>query len=232
MDSLPINIADALVLVVVVVSGVFAFIRGFVHELFGIGAWIGAAFATLYGFPHVQPYARDIISIELLADVAAGVVLFILVLVTLSLLTRVLSDRVRDSSLGPLDRSLGLLFGFLRGAVLVCLAWLALTWALPPQDWPGWVVEARTRPLMQEGTKLLRTLLPERLLEEGGMAADDALRRAEQAREAEQSFRRLVTPLPDGDGQAEAPEYNQPMRDGLERVIEDYAQEPSPGDGQ
>lgn len=228
MDSLPINVADAAVLLVIVVSGIFAFVRGFVHELFGIGAWIGAAFATLYGFPHVQPYARQIIAIELLADVAAGIVLFILVLVGLSLLTRLLSDRVRDSSLGPLDRSLGLLFGFLRGAVLVCLAWLALTWALPPQDWPGWVVEARTRPLMQEGTRLLRALLPERLLEDGSAAASDLKSQAERARQ----FQRLVTPLPERDGQEPAPEYNERMSEGLEGLIEEYTQEPSPGDGQ
>lgn len=235
MDSLPINATDALVIIIVIVSGIFAFVRGFVHELCGIGAWIGAAFATLYGFPFVQPYARDIISIELLADITAGIVLFILVLVSLSVLTRLISDRVRESSLGPLDRSLGLVFGFLRGAVLVCLAWLALTWALPPEDWPDWVAEARTRPLMQEGTKLLRGLLPPETLEEGDTAAKEALRRAEQA----QSFQRLVTPLPDRDGQAGQPEYNDDMRQSLERAIQDLATEsppaagsPAEGDGQ
>ena len=221
MDSLPVNATDILVIVVVVISGIFAFVRGFVHELCGIGAWIGAAFATLYGFPYVQPYARDIISVELLADITAGIVLFILVLVSLSLLTRLVSERVRDSSLGPLDRSLGLVFGFLRGAVLVCLGWLALTWALPPEDWPDWVVEARTRPLMQEGTKLLRGLLPPESLEEGSAAAEEALRRAEQAN----SFRRLVSPLPNPDGQAAQPEYNDAMRQSLQDAIEDFARE-------
>ena len=52
----------------------------------------------------------------MLADIAAGVAIFLVVLVALSLVTRMLSKRVKDSSLGPLDSSLGLLFGFARGA--------------------------------------------------------------------------------------------------------------------
>jgi hypothetical protein len=86
-----------------------------------IVSWVGATFATLYGFPLVQPYARAVIPIELLADVIAGVVIFIVVLVVLSIATRVVANFIQESSLGPLDRSLGLVFGLLRGFVIACL---------------------------------------------------------------------------------------------------------------
>ncbi|MEQ9608473.1 MAG: CvpA family protein, partial [Kiloniellaceae bacterium] len=53
MDSLPINLADLIVIIVLVVSGIFAFVRGFVHEVLAVASWVGAAFVTLYAFPVV-----------------------------------------------------------------------------------------------------------------------------------------------------------------------------------
>ena len=83
------------------------------------GAWVGAAIATLYLFEFAQPVARTYIEVELIADIVAGVVLFVITLIVLSLISHALSRRVRDSALGPLDRSLGLVFGLARGAALV-----------------------------------------------------------------------------------------------------------------
>jgi membrane protein required for colicin V production len=74
------------------------------------------------------------------------------------------------------DRSLGLLFGLVRGAVLVCLAYLVMAWAIPQEDRPVWVAEARTLPLVQQGAGLLLKILPESALKQGedavGAAAD------------------------------------------------------------
>ena len=49
MDGFPINYADLIVFAVIVLSGVFALVRGFVHEFLTLGAWIGAGIATYYG---------------------------------------------------------------------------------------------------------------------------------------------------------------------------------------
>src|SRR3546814_12264204 len=116
MDSLPINLADLIVIVVLLVSGVFAFVRGFVHEVLAIASWVGAAFVTLYAYPLVQPWVLGVIAVEFIASLLTGVGLFLLTLVLFSVLTRILSNRIQQSSLRALDRSLGLLFGFVRGA--------------------------------------------------------------------------------------------------------------------
>jgi len=72
MDNLPINATDILVFAILLISGLLAFFRGFVREVLSVGAWVGAAFATLYGFAHVRPYARDLIGIDMIADIIAG----------------------------------------------------------------------------------------------------------------------------------------------------------------
>ncbi len=163
MDDLPINVTDLAIFVVILISGALAFVRGFVHELLSMAAWIGAAVATVYGLPLLLPYARDLIAIKIFAEIAAGASVFILVLVALSVLCHMISRHIRESSLGAVDRSLGLLFGFLRGAFLVCLAWIGLVLALPREDHPSWISEARALPLVEQGADAILQAMPESL---------------------------------------------------------------------
>ena len=231
MDSLPINLADLIVIVVLLVSGVFAFVRGFVHEVLAVASWVGAAFVTLYAYPLVQPWVLGVIAVEFIASLLTGVGLFLVALVLFSVLTRVLSNRIQHSSLGALDRSLGLLFGFLRGAVIVVLVWLALGYMVTEGDRPAWIQEARSRPLVERGAGLLLTLVPPELLESGDQAAEDARRRAEELRRAEQTYQELVSPLRKAGAEEEQPAYNEGMRDEIEKAIEGLiSDEPAPGE--
>ncbi len=221
MDSLPINLADLIVIIVLVVSGIFAFVRGFVHEVLAVASWVGAGFVTLYAYPHVQPYVLGVITVEFIASLLTGVGLFLMTLVLFSVLTRILSNRIQHSSLGALDRSLGLLFGFARGAVIVVLAWIALTYMVVEDERPGWIQEARTRPLMERGAEMLMTLVPTSLLERGDQAAEEARRRAEEMRRAEQTYQQLVSPLRKADAPEEQPAYNQGERNEIDKAIQD-----------
>ena len=231
MDSLPINLADLIVIIILVVSGIFAFVRGFVHEVLAVGSWIGAAFVTLYAYPIVQPMVLGVITVEFIASLLTGVGLFLVTLVLFSVLTRIFSNRIQQSSLGALDRSLGLLFGFARGAVIVVLAWLALDYMITEDERPGWIEQARSRPLVERGADMLLTLVPAELLERGDQAAEDARRRAEEVRRAEQTYQQLVSPLRKSDAEEEQPTYNEGMRDEIEKAIEGLmTDETAPGE--
>ncbi len=224
MDSLPINITDIIVIVILLLSGILAFVRGLVHETLSIGAWIGAAAVTLYLFPFAQPIARDYIAIELAADITAGVSIFLVALILFSILSRALSRQVQESSLGALDRTLGLLFGFLRGAVIVCIAWLVLVWLLPPDERPGWITEAKSRPLIERGAAFLQALIPEDVRIRGEDAAERAKDSTEDAIKTEESLRQLISPQPEPEAKDDAdsaPEgYNPDQRDDMQRLIE------------
>jgi len=226
VDDLPINITDAAIVAVLLISGVFAFFRGFVHELLAVVSWIGAGVANLYGFPYAQPTARELIASQIMADMAAGIGVFVAVLVVLSILTRVLSRRVRDSSLGPLDRTLGLVFGFARGAVLVCLAWLVLIWLLPREDHPRWITEARTLPLVERGGAALYAILPARLRATEGLNPT-----ASGPSSAIERYDALVRPAAKGHAPADKPGYKTPERNAMQRLIEATTQSGSEADG-
>lgn len=173
MDGLPVNVTDLAIFAILVISGLLAFARGFLREVLSVGAWVGAAVATIYGFPLAKPFVLTYIRDELLANVVTGVVIFIVALGLLSTLSHLLSRNVRSSALGALDRSLGLLFGLVRGAVLVCGAWLLYALFVAPQDMPDWITEARSRPLVEAGGRLILDMLPRGAVERGSQAIDD-----------------------------------------------------------
>ena len=100
MDGLPLNLADISVALILLVSALLAFVRGFFREVMAIAAWVGAFFVALYGFTHVQPYARDLIPIETVADLATGVGLFVVAVVIFSTISHALARGVKDSGLG------------------------------------------------------------------------------------------------------------------------------------
>ena len=220
MDGLPFNIVDTAVVLILVISAVVAFLRGFTHELLSIVSWLGAIVATLYGFPYAQPYAREFIPVELLADVVAGVVIFVVVLAVLSVATRTVAKFIQGSGLGPLDRSLGLVFGILRGYVIACVVWIAVDWVLEG-DRPAWAEEARSGPALDWGSGVLLALAPEDFLDAGEETADETLKNLERMRNTEAVYQSLNNAISKGDGKREPGGYNDDQRQQMDQLIDD-----------
>jgi membrane protein required for colicin V production len=227
MDAIPLNPLDLVALGILLISALIAFFRGFVHEVLSIVAWIGAALAALYGLPYLQPWTRSWIPVTWAADAAAAAAIFLGVLLVLALVTRALSKQVQDSPLNALDRSLGVLFGLARGAFVVAVAFVVLSWMFPvAEKRPDWIREARALPLMEGGAQLVRSLVPEGVLDDREKQVRAAATEAEdKARQAvvDQAFKRLVQPRPEAAKPANdtaAPRYDAEQRDDMQRLIE------------
>jgi membrane protein required for colicin V production len=217
------NAVDLAVLVVIALSAVFAFARGFVREALSIAAWVGAAIITLYGFGFAYAIVVRFVTTPLLADLVAGVGLFLISLIVLTILTGFLARFVHSSALSPIDRTLGLIFGVVRGAVLVSLAYLVLDISVPQTDRPGWLRDAKSEPLLAQGAGLLRGMLPESLQIKSASAIDDAQRALSQAQAAHDAMRALSNPaaaLPPKPAEAPAPAYKPAERRDLDRLID------------
>jgi membrane protein required for colicin V production len=185
------NALDIIVVAVVAVSGLFAFVRGFARELLSIAAWVGAAAVTFYFFEPSRAIARSFMK-PWLADVVAPIAVFVICLIVFSIVTGVLSNQVRQSSLGAVDRALGLIFGVARGAVVVCAAYLLMTLFLKPEDRPNWIIDAHTRGLLESGAQQLHDLIPRNSLERGTQAATDAAQKVNQAHQLKQDLDALA----------------------------------------
>jgi membrane protein required for colicin V production len=215
-----VNALDLAIVAIVVLSGLFAFARGFVKEALSIGAWVVASLAAVYLLPVARPFAEHFAGKGPAADALAGVAIFAVAIIVLSLLTTAISRRVKDSSLSALDRTFGLIFGLARGAFLVCLAYVALAWLLPPGDQrPRWMAEARTLPLLKSGAEQLARFVPVEMRERTtGIAS-----RSEDSasREAAEAMRALMTPKArTAPAQGSAPAYTPDDQRGLNRLFQ------------
>jgi len=153
---------DAVILAVIVISGLLAFLRGLVREVLGIGAWVGAAIIAVWATPFVRPRFQDWLRGHPgLAEPIAYLVLFLVSLAILLFISHRISRVVRGSALGGLDRTLGLVFGLARGAALIVLAYIIAGWLGGPMEtWPHAILEARSLQPAYEGAAWVARRLP------------------------------------------------------------------------
>ena len=216
------NALDLAIIAIVALSAIFAFARGFVREALSIIAWVGAAAITLYGFNRVYAITTRFVTTPLLADLIAGVGLFIISLVVLTIITGYLARFADSGALSPINRTLGLIFGLARGLVLVCLAYLVLDISLPQNDRPPWIKEAKSERFLAKGADLLRTALPESLQVRSAGMADETHRAVERAQEAQKAMRAYSSPAASSTakpGQDAAPTYKPGDRSDMDRLI-------------
>lgn len=152
---------DLAVLGFVVISGLLAFVRGFVREVLGIGAWAGAVAAAMVALPTTREYIRDWFSKPDWVDPVSFVVVFLASLIVLMLVAGAIGRLVRRSPLGGVDRTLGLLFGLARGAAVVIVAYILGQMVFPVERWPPVVLNARTLTPTYEAARWVRDQLPE-----------------------------------------------------------------------
>ena len=210
MDSIPINGLDLAVIIALLVSALLAFMRGFVHEVLSIGAWVGASLTALYGLPLAQPFARKTIPIDWAADAAAAVVLFLAALLVLSFITNSLSKTVQASAMNNLDRSLGFVFGLARAAVILSILLIATDWLMDKTARPVWMQKAKTLPAIELGANVLKDLMPDSFI-----AAEDAAKEAadtaKDALDLKRTLDRLTQPTPTAEPTPNTPTTSDPM---------------------
>jgi hypothetical protein len=132
---------DFAALVVLGLSGVMAFARGLIREVFSIIAFIGGAIAAVFFAGMLRPIVESFhAALRPLASVAAGLLIFLVVFIVITVITSTVAKTAHQSTeIGSFDRAAGLAFGILRGV----LRGVALRAADAPNDWSQ---DATTRP--------------------------------------------------------------------------------------
>lgn len=161
MSALGVTIIDPIVLAVLFVSAVYATYRGFVSETLSIFAWAAAAFATLVFGPKLAPVARGLFSTPFLGVLVGYAAIFLVVLIPLSFMSFRFAQSVKNSQVGTLDRSLGAVFGVVRGLAIIGLAYIAFSSVIAVKSQPDWIAGAKTLPLIQISSEALLSLVPD-----------------------------------------------------------------------
>ena len=158
---MPVTLLDILLLVVMLVSGLLAMIRGFMREILSIAAWGVAAVATLYSYASLLPTVKQYINSDIAAAGVTIVGVFLITLLLVSIITVRISDMILDSRIGALDRTLGFLFGLGRGLIIVVVGFVFFAWLVPDQRQPEWIKSAKSKVVLQSTGQWLMSMLPD-----------------------------------------------------------------------
>ena len=129
-DIIAFNFVDYAIVVVLVVSALMSTLRGMTREALGLVGWPISIFAAKYSAPVLEPTITEIINIEGLSQALAWSIPFALVVVAWFVLASLISPGLKRAGLGSLDRWLGVVFGLIRGFLLVLIAYTTAAVAL------------------------------------------------------------------------------------------------------
>jgi membrane protein required for colicin V production len=114
------NGADYLIIGVLAFSSLLGLFRGFLREAIGVIAWLGGLWLAWRYAPLVEPLLGGALDNPPVSTWAARAIIVVAVLIIGWLVASVLGYLLRHSSLSIMvDRFLGLIFGFIRGAVVI-----------------------------------------------------------------------------------------------------------------
>ena len=223
MENSQFNAFDLTLAAVLVSSGIFAFRRGLVREVMALGTWVLASIFSFSFYPLAKPLVEAQIKNPMLADAATAIGLFCVAIIVLVPLGDYLSGLVKTPTLSSIDRSLGFVFGLLRGFIIMCLLYLAMTFAWPEdQDTqPVWLAKAKTKPALAYGVDILKSIVPETVTEDTKDMLEENRDAAAKAVEDAKRLDEISTPVPTYSKTKEkASSYGDESRDKMNNLID------------
>jgi membrane protein required for colicin V production len=214
------NWVDAIVVIILLVSGGFATMRGFVKEAFVLLSWIAATVVTLKVYPMLLPWMQQQIKSQWGASLTTSLLIFCATLVALLPFTTFIIGKVQGSALSALDRSLGFLFGVLRGVLAVSLLYLVAQtffWN-NEKEVPEPIRYAKTRPILETGAGIIDDMIPEKKKKQWADQIDKSSDRRDRANEADKLIHDLAPT--EGDKNKDQPAYDDQSRAHMNELIE------------
>ncbi len=119
-------IFDLSILIFILLSAFFAFLRGFSQEFLSLLSWTGAFFGSYFFANYFVNNLNKVFGNLILSSIVSYFLVFIILLFFFSFVTKRFSQTIKSSNVGMVDRTLGFLFGILRGYFIVSLGLLSL----------------------------------------------------------------------------------------------------------
>jgi membrane protein required for colicin V production len=152
--------ADVFILLVLLGSTLIGALRGFIREAVSLVFWVISIWAAWKFGPLIEPHLGGLLANPNIAPWVGRLVILVLVLLMGWLVGMFLSYFTRALGLGTLDRVIGLLFGIMRGMVLVGL--LVIGGELLRLNQEDWWAHSRLMPFAETVGDWLRSMVGEK----------------------------------------------------------------------
>ena len=147
MEALGLNFADWFILVVLVASGLISFSRGFTKEFLSLFLWVAAFIAAISLEYLATPRIDEYIGNPEISKILSYVVVFIVFIFIGGILIKFISKIIKWSGASGFDRFLGVLFGLIRGLIVLFVIFLLLPSSLKTTDL---INNSKITPLIQK----------------------------------------------------------------------------------
>ena len=147
------TILDYIYVGIILASTIWATLRGGVYETIATLSWVVAAISARFASPWLDKLLQswfDLSGSTVGTLVASYFVVFFAVLMLVGFFNQRLREKIQDSIMNVTDKTLGVIFGIVRGVVVMGIFyWGALWYYSDMPHLPSWLAQSRTRPIMQ-----------------------------------------------------------------------------------
>ncbi|GJL85486.1 MAG: colicin V biosynthesis protein [Micavibrio sp.] len=228
-------VVDILALVVMLISAVISFLRGFIREILTILGTVGALAAAYFGGPHFTPIVHGWLGVlpdeqpkklfgmlpyDLLGTILAYGGIFIVVIIVLSIISHILAETAKSLGLGAVDRTLGVIFGFARGLVLLGLLYLPVHLMVAPETKQEWFEGSKTHFYIEKTAGLMSQFLPESTVDDIEEKVEDGAASTREKLENMNILQKEGAQQIEGE-KKNAPGYTEEFRDNMDRLFEE-----------
>lgn len=156
---------DYIYIGVILASTIWATIRGGIYETVATLSWVVAAVTARFVSPMLDGLLQHWFGLSestVGTLVSSYFIVFFVILLVVGFFNQKLRDKIQESMMNVTDHTLGVIFGIVRGIVVMGVVyWVAIWYFSDAPMLPRWIADARTRPIMQlTAIKLDKWFLP------------------------------------------------------------------------
>jgi len=130
-----VNVADWIVLLVLLVSVVQAASSGFFQEAFGLAGLVFGYLIAAWQYQRLAGRFAAYISSRWLGEIVAFLAIFLGVMILAGILGKIVRWIVKEAGLNVVDRFFGAVLGLVRGCLLVAIVLVSMTAFTPTSRW-------------------------------------------------------------------------------------------------
>ena len=134
MEALGLNLADWFILIVLIASGIISFARGFTKEFLSLFLWLAAFIAAISLEYLATPKINEFIGNEEISKIIAYIVVFLIFIFIGGMIIKFISKLIKWSGASGFDRFLGVVFGLMRGSIVLFVIFLLLPSGIKTTD--------------------------------------------------------------------------------------------------
>ena len=134
MEALGLNLADWFILIVLIASGIISFARGFTKEILSLFLWLAAFIAAISLEYLATPKINEFIGNEEISKIISYIVVFLIFIFIGGMIIKFISKLIKWSGASGFDRFLGVVFGLMRGSIVLFVIFLLLPSGIKTTD--------------------------------------------------------------------------------------------------